>query len=182
MTLQVFARKSDGRTLMPHRASLLAGFLLISACTADPPVTNSPYVATALTPVQRIAVAPGGGSLSDTVAAVLETTYGFEIVPAETVSAMMAAAGVAMLDGPQLGGLGFLGAQGIDAVLTARGEAASRGTHGAAVAILRVPDGARLAESHWTPRFGILSDIDGTLRAGSISGLLAQEVAMALRR
>lgn len=163
-------------------AGPLTVLLLLAACSSTPPVTQSPYVATALTPVQRIAIAPGGGELADSVAARLGEIHGFEIVSAETVFAMMDAAGVGMLDGPQLGGLGFLGRRGIDAVLTVRGEATGDAAHSASVAVLRVPDGARLAESHWTPRLRQLSDARRIFQPDRVSNLLAEEVAVALRR
>jgi hypothetical protein len=167
---------------MLRLSAMLAGLLCLAACTSAPPVTGSPYVATALTPVHRLAVAPGGGALAEAVAAELAGVHGFEIVPADTVFALMDAAGIPVLDGPQLGRLGFLDAQGIDAVLTARGESAGSASRSASVAVLRVPDGARLAEAHWTPRFRRLSDARASLQPGRVSAQLAEGIAIALRR
>lgn len=160
----------------------LTAALMLAACSSTPPVTGSPYVATALTPVQRIAVAPGGGALADAIAAELGAIHGFEIVPAETVFEMMDASGVAMLDGPQLGGLGFLGSRSIDAVLTVHGEADGSAARSATVTVLRVPDGARLATSQWTPKLRQLSDARQRLQPGRVTSLLAEDVAVALRR
>jgi hypothetical protein len=164
------------------RLKLLFALLIVAGCTNEPPVTSNPYVATALTRVERLAVAPGGGTLAEAVAAELRAVHGFQIIPPATLFSLMDAAGVAMIDGPQLGGLTFLQGRGIDAVLSVRGgEGGGTGLTATAL-VLRVPDGARIAQSTWTPRLALVEAGRNRLAPNRVAGLLAAGLAQDLRR
>jgi hypothetical protein len=138
---------------LPMLRSVAVAVLLLGGC-ASPAAIQNPYVATAVTPVSRLALAPGGGALGDAVAAEM-TALGFEVLPAETVAGLMARNSVERLNMPQRGGLGFLVRSGVDAVLEVQGPAPGEPPDSARATVIRVPDGARIAEVRWRNRFGL---------------------------
>ena len=152
---------------------------LLAACSNQPPVTSNPYVATALTQVTTLAMAPGGGALAEEVALLLETRHGFTVLGAPTTTLLMQQGGVTSLDSRTLGGLGFLERQAVDAVIRVS-EGTGDQASGAMVTALRVPDGVRIAETRYTPRIAP-QRWRGALD-GHVADLLATGLAEALNR
>lgn len=161
------------------RRLLVSSLVLLAAC-ASPAVLPSPYVRTPVTSVTRLALAPGSGALGEAVAARL-TERGFYVMPADAVAAAMQASGVRVLGTPQLGALGFLAAQDIHAVLEVQGDAPGAEPIGARATVLRVPDGARIADMHWRNRFGWVERQAGRLDADSVARQLSEQIAARLR-
>jgi hypothetical protein len=128
--------------------------LLVTAACASPATRTSPYVATATDTVSLMALSPGGGVLGDAVAAKL-AEQGFGVMPADATAALMQRQGLSTFELPQLGGLSFLRANGIDAVLIVRGPEAGAPVESARATVLRVSDGRAIAESQWRKRFRI---------------------------
>lgn len=133
---------------------------LLAACSNQPPVTTNPYVATSLTRVETLALAPGGGGLAAAVRDRLQARHDFRVLPADTLEQLMNEQGVHTLESAYLDGLSFLSTTSIDAVLVVR-DGAGRGGNAMAT-VMRVPDGALIAQSRFTPRF-ITQDIRGEI-------------------
>lgn len=148
--------------------------LLCLAGCMSPSTTTNPYVATATATVTVIALSPGGGAMAEAVAQRL-AEQGFGVMPADTTAALMQRQGLGSLERPQLGGLDFLGASGVDAVLIVRGPEAGFRADTARATVLRVPDGRAIAESRWRSRFGLDVADDG------IAERLAMDIARRLR-
>jgi hypothetical protein len=140
-------------------------------------------------------MAPGGGGLAAAVRDRLVTRYDFTVLPSDTLAQLMADSRVATLHSGYLNGLRFLSGTGIDAVLVVR-DGAKQGN--AVASVMRVPDGALIAESRFTPRI-ITQDIRGEIAdlrylprsvAGAVgrendqhmASLLAADLAEALNR
>lgn len=161
------------------RLLLLSIVMLLSGC-ASPAVVQNPYVRTAVTPVDRLALAPGSGALGEAVAAAL-TARGFYVMPADEVAVLMRQGGAGTLNAPVLGGLGFLVPPNIHGVLEVKGDAPGEAPVSARATVLRVPDGARIAESRWRNRFGWLERQYHRAESGDIAQDLAAQIAVRLR-
>lgn len=160
-------------------AGLMAAMLL-SGCGASVTATN-PYVSTATEAVSRLALSPGGGAMGEAVAAKL-TEQGFSVMPAEATAVLMQRQGLASLEMPQLGGLSFLRANGIDAVLVVRAPQAGASIASARVTVLRVSDGRAIAESRWHSRLGPVPQAPtaggpGSGAAGEVDSSVAAQLA-----
>lgn len=161
---------------------LLAAAMIAAGCTNSPPVSSGPYVSTSLTRIQHLALAPGGGEVGEAIATALAERHNFVVEGSDGLAARMAAAGVRHVDGAMLGGLGFLRGSGIEGVLVVNAGAPETGLGGTSAHVLRVPDGARVAEARWTPVFRRITAALVAHMPERVSEQLADKLAGDLRR
>lgn len=167
------------------RWQIMAVVAVLSGCGMAQ-TSTSPYVATQTEAVVTLALSPGGGAMGDAVAARL-AAQGFPVVPAEATAALMQRQGLSSLELSQLGGLSFLRANGVDAVLIVRAPEAGAPIASARATVLRVSDGRAIAESRWHSRFGPAPQAgqggmrDAAPADSGIAALLANDIARRLR-